>query len=213
MVQRFISSIISQVVKLISGANPRWLDCRPCGTQRVYFANHTSHLDALVLWSCLSPSVRERTRPVAAKDYWEKNSVRRYLAQNVFNVVMVERPGKSLNDQMNATVAARHAMDEIIAAVQNDYSLIIFPEGTRGMGERMGKFKGGLYHIAKHCPKVELVPVYIENLNRILPKGQCLIIPLLSSITFGQPIHVLEDESKKDFLERAENAINKLREV
>lgn len=104
-------------------------------------------------------------------------------------------------------------MDEILAAIKSDYSLIIFPEGTRGSGEQMGKFKAGLYHIAKHCPEVELVPVYIENLNRILPKGQCLVIPLLSSITFGQPMQVLEDENKKDFLERAENAIEKLRDV
>ena len=46
-----------------------------------------------------------------------------------------------------------------------------------------------------------------ENLNRILPKGEVLPVPLISSLTFGTPMHVDTNESKEAFLERTRAAV------
>ncbi len=68
----------------------RWIDCQPDTCQRVYFANHTSHLDMILVWSALPYDVRQLTRPVAAKDYWDRGPFRRYMAKT-FNALLVDR--------------------------------------------------------------------------------------------------------------------------
>lgn len=194
--------LISGLTRLITGANLRWAGCRPDAVQRVYFANHTSHLDGLVIWTALPCAVRKKTRPVAAKDYWMTNGVRRYLANDVLRVVLIDRK--------NVTVS-NNPMTLLLQSIDDGDSLIIFPEGTRGDSCEAGPFKSGLYHIAKQRPGVDLVPVFIDNMNRILPKGEILAVPLLSCITFGEPIRLHDHESKPDFLERARRAVNQLR--
>jgi 1-acyl-sn-glycerol-3-phosphate acyltransferase len=76
----------------------------------------------------------------------------------------------------------------------------------------VGEFKSGLYYLAKKRPDLELIPVYIDNMNRILPRGEFLPVPLLSSITFGPPMWLEAGETKNEFLERARKAVLKLRE-
>ena len=198
------AELIIALVKLISGANVRWQGCSPETRQRIYFANHTSHLDVAVLWSALPSEVRALTRPVAAKDYWIKGKLRPYLAAKVFNAVLIEREKISAHD---------NPIDHLVEALGQTHSLIIFPEGGRNLSGETGAFKSGIYHLAKRRPDVELVPVLIDNLNRILPKGEVLAVPLLSSISFGTPMRLLADESKKDFLERARSAVVNLRNV
>ena len=87
---RLTVEVLSWGAKLLSGASARWVNCHPDTCQRVYFANHTSHLDVLVVWASLPAHVRRVTRPVAAKDYWEKGSIRRYLAKS-FNALLIDR--------------------------------------------------------------------------------------------------------------------------
>jgi 1-acyl-sn-glycerol-3-phosphate acyltransferase len=102
-------------------------------------------------------------------------------------------------------------MDRLVDALGEESSLILFPEGTRGSGEQVGAFRSGLYHLCRRKPGLELVPVYMENLNRILPKGEVLPVPLLSSVTFGPPMQLQPAEDKRKFLERARQALVKLR--
>lgn len=196
-----MTGLVVTVVKLISGANVRWSGSAPDTRQRVYFANHTSHLDAAVLWASLPTDVRRLTRPVAARDYWVKGFVRPYLAR-VFNAVLIEREKISVHD---------NPIDHLIEALGQANSLIIFPEGGRNLTAEIGPFKSGIYHLAKRRPDLEFIPVLIDNLNRILPKGEFLAVPLLSSITFGAPVQFLPDESKQDFLNRARLAVLNLR--
>jgi len=196
------AALLAGLSRLITGASVRWVNCRPDARQRVYFANHTSHLDFTVIWAALPPAIRAVTRPIAAKEYWEKGKLRRYLAMKVFNAVLIDR-----------TTVSRHnnPIDLMMTAMGERHSLILFPEGTRGTGDEIGPFKSGLYHLGKKKPEVELVPVYIDNLNRVLPKGEFLPVPLLSSISFGPPFQVLENEPKDVFLERAREAVRSLR--
>ena len=189
----------------------QWINCHPDPRQRIYFANHTSHLDFVVLWAALPGEVRARTRPVAAKDYWEKG-LKAYLAQRVFRAVLVHRGGTAqAGNREEARAAARTVVDRLAEAMGETDSLILFPEGTRGTGETVGPFRSGLYYLAKRRPEVELVPAYLENMNRILPKGEVLPVPLLSLLTFGAPIHIGETEDKRGFLERACAAMSALR--
>lgn len=209
-----IASLLAAVARGISGVQVQWAGCEPDERQRIYFANHSSHLDFVVLWSALPSEIRANTRPIAAKDYWEQTALRLYLAKNVFHAVLLERgsvnkgPGPE-----EAHFVGRHSMDHMVDALGTENSLIFFPEGTRGTGEKIAPFRSGLYHLAQHRPDVELVPAYLENLNRILPKGEFLPVPMLSLLTFGKPIQVEPDEERDVFLERAREAVASLRRI
>ncbi len=209
-----IASLLAAVARGITGIQVQWAGCQPDARQRVYFANHTSHLDFVVLWSALPSEIRAITRPIAAKDYWEETPLRRYLTENVFKAVLVERGAmaKAKNPE-EARFASRSLIEDLAAALGKTNSLILFPEGTRGSGEKVGIFRGGLYHLAMRRPDVELVPAYLENLNRILPKGEVLPVPMLSLLTFGKPIQVEANEEKDVFLERAREAVSSLRRI
>lgn len=190
--------------KLLSGATVRWLEgAQPDRNQRVYFANHTSHLDALVLWSSLPRELRELTRPVAAKDYWDKGPLRRYIAET-FNAILIDRTEIKVHQS---------PVDLMLKEIGDRYSVILFPEGSRNVEEELGEFKSGLYYLAKKRPDLELYPVYIDNLNRVLPRGEFLPVPLLSCITIGRPIYLEQGENNKAFLRRAREAVKALKEA
>ena len=197
------SHFIVGLAKLFSGFTVRWIDCQPDTCQRIYFANHTSHLDAVVLWSALPRSLRNVTRPVAAKDYWTKGWLKPHMAKS-FNALLIDRKDIKVH---------RSPIDIMIQQMGDVYSLIVFPEGGRSSGEEeMGKFKSGLYYLGKKRPDLELVPVYIDNVNRILPRGEYLPVPLLSCITIGAPIFLEAGEPKNDFLARARDAVRQLKD-
>ena len=189
------------IAKMLSGATVRWVDCEPDTCQRVYFANHTSHLDALVLWASLPKKIRTLTRPVAAADYWIKGPVRRYMA-SVFNALLIDRKKIKVHNS---------PIDMMIREIGNQYSLIVFPEGGRNLSGEMQDFKSGLYHLARKRPDLELVPVHIDNLNRVMPKGEFLPVRLLSCISIGAPIFLESHENKNEFLSRAREAVLKMR--
>jgi len=205
-----LASAVASLARTISGVQVRWSGCLPDARQRIYFANHTSHLDFVVLWSALPAEVRAQTRPVAARDYWQRG-VKGYLAQRVFRAVLIDRPATPECGPGEAQQRARKTVDCLAEAIGGSGSLILFPEGTRGDGETIAPFRNGLYYLAKQRPEVELVPVFLENLSRILPKGEVLPVPLMSSLTFGAPLHLGATETKPEFLERAHAAVEALR--
>jgi 1-acyl-sn-glycerol-3-phosphate acyltransferase len=190
--------VLASLTRLVTGVRARWTGGPPSAAQRVYFANHSSHLDTLVIWSSLPAGLRERTRPVAAADYWDKPGLRRWLALRVLNALTVERSGGC---------GSREALRRLVEALDGGDSLILFPEGTRGDGHSVGELRPGLYHVARERPQVELVPVRLENLSRILPKGEYLPVPLIGSAAFGAPIRLEPGETRQAFLERARDAL------
>jgi 1-acyl-sn-glycerol-3-phosphate acyltransferase len=187
------------LTRLITGANAVWVDCAPCHDKlRIYFANHGSHLDFATLWAALPKAARERTRGIAARDYWGRTKLTRTIAVQLFNSLLIAREGITRKD---------NPIEQMAEAMRKGDSLILFPEGTRSMDGVIGAFKPGLYHLASKVPEAELVPVFLQNLNRILPKGHLLPIPLLSSVVFGPPMKLEEGEKKVDFLHRAKEAV------
>lgn len=194
-----IAWLLSFGLRLLTGAHGRWSGCAPVECQRIYCVNHTSHLDFLLLWTALPARLRRMTRPVAAADYWNAGPVRRYLIQEVFRGVLVDRSG-----------LAPQPLEPVFTSLGQGESLIFFPEGTRGPGEGMLPLKNGIFHIARAWPAVALVPVWIDNSYRVMPKGVFFPIPLLCSMTFGAPLRLLEGEEKDSFLLRLRNAMLEL---
>ncbi|MEX0678877.1 MAG: lysophospholipid acyltransferase family protein [Pirellulales bacterium] len=197
------STLLAVIARILSGASVRWIESQPDTCQRVYFANHTSHLDAIVLWSTLPHAVRSLTRPVAAKDYWEKGAVRRYMART-FNALLIDRTDIKVHQS---------PVDLMLREIGDRHSLIVFPEGSRTTESQIQEFKSGLYYLAKKRPDLELVPVHIDNLNRVLPRGEFLPVPLLSLVTFGPSIWLEKGEAKTDFLHRAREAVRRLKDL
>ncbi len=197
-----INLLLAETARLFTGAQERWVGCAPDVQPRVYFANHTSHFDFVVLWASLPPPLRRRTRPVAGRDYWDRGPIRRCLASEVFRAVLIERKPSRCDC---------HAMvDALRTPLQHGESLILFPEGTRGTGPEIGEFKSGLFHLLRAQPETEAIPAYIENLNRVMPKGEVLPVPLLCSVAFGAPLKLEPAEGKEPFLARARAAIQAL---
>ena len=196
-----IGSLLAFSTRFLTGGTPCWRGCLPEERQRIYFANHTSNLDFVLLWSALPSALRRRTRPVGAHDYWA-TPIRGYLARNVFRAVLIER---------KRVTRSNNPLTPMLNALAEGDSLIIFPEGTRLAGDELGDFKPGLHYLAAARPDVELIPVFIDNLNRVLPKGEILPVPMLCSVHFGEPVPFDASETKAAFLVRARAALNNLR--
>jgi 1-acyl-sn-glycerol-3-phosphate acyltransferase len=194
------SFLLTGAAKLLVGAFPRWMGCAPEPTQRIYFANHTSHIDTVAIWAALPIRLRNTTHPVAAKDYWG-GGIRSYIATKMLRAVLIDRSRSDPN---------ANPLAPLIEMLKLGDSLIIFPEGTRGSSAVPGQFKSGLYHLATQFPNAQLVPVYLENLHRSLPKGAVLPIPMTCTVRFGAPMALAAEETKEAFLERARAEVIKL---
>ncbi|HEY4357762.1 MAG TPA: lysophospholipid acyltransferase family protein [Acidobacteriaceae bacterium] len=198
--ERACAGALAVVARVLAGTEVRGASAALSAQQCIFFANHASHLDFVVLWSALPSSVRERTRPIAASDYWQSSRLRRFLAERVFRAVLVERQGACGSSAAANAAAMRQALAE-------GSSLILFPEGTSSADTTVGEFRSGLYYLARQWPGVQMVPVRLENMGRILPRDDVFPVPLIGRLTFGRAIQVWEDESKPHFLERARNAV------
>jgi 1-acyl-sn-glycerol-3-phosphate acyltransferase len=190
---------ISLFARLVTAPRAIWAGVEPLPVQRVYFANHTSNGDFVLLWTVLPPVLRSRTRPVAALDYWLKSPLRAFVGRDVFNAVLIDRrPDQRTEDPVS----------QMATALDDGASLILFPEGQRNASDApLLPFKSGLFHLANQRPDVDLVPVWISNLNRVMPKGEVIPVPLICTLTFGAPLHLHPGEAKDSFLARTASAL------
>lgn len=190
---------ISTFARFMTAPRALWQGIEPVPHQRVYFANHTSNGDFVLLWTALPTPLRRRTRPVAALDYWLTSPLRAFIGREVFNAVLIDRRPEARTEDPVAQMAQ---------ALDQGSSLILFPEGKRNSSDApLLPFKSGLYHLAKSRPGIDLVPVWIANLNRVMPKGEIIPVPLICTLTFGAPLHLAPDETKDAFLARATEAL------
>ena len=191
------------LARLITGAQGHWHGCPPKAEQRIYFANHQSHFDWVLIWAALPKDLRASTRPIAARDYWTSSPLKHWITREIFNAVYVSRQRTDDEDPL----------EPLLEALRHGDSLVIFPEGTRGHAAEPAAFKAGLYHLAQANPQVQLIPTWISNVQRVMPKGEVVPVPLLCSVTFGAPVQLAEGEDKRVFLQRARDAVIALNRV
>ncbi|OOS01214.1 1-acyl-sn-glycerol-3-phosphate acyltransferase [Canicola haemoglobinophilus] len=199
MLAKLIDFLLCRFTSFITGVRPqKRIEQQQANQHRLYYANHNSHGDFILLWVSLPYEVRKNTRPVAGADYWNKGKIRRFLAHKVFNMLLIERGGD--NPQK---------VTEQLSEALKQSSLIIFPEGTRKTNDDLPlqPFKSGLFYLAQQNPQLELVPIWITNMHNVLPKGFILPIPLLCELYIGDTLIYQADEDKAAFLARAEQAL------
>ena len=194
---------LAAVARLITGAQGHWYGSPPKAEQRIYFANHQSHFDWVLIWAALPSDLRTVTRPIAARDYWTSSKLKHWITREIFNAVYVSRERSADEDPL----------EPLMEALRHGDSLVIFPEGTRGSKGDPAPFKAGLYHLAVAFPDVQLIPAWIDNVQRVMPKGEVVPVPILCSVTFGAPLALQPGEDKRVFLERARHAVIALRSV
>ncbi len=203
MLAKLMSYFLLGLIRVLTGAQARWYGCPPKAEQRIYFANHQSHADLMMIWAALPKELRVRTRAIAARDYWTKTPFRQWLTTAVFNVIYVARDRSAEEDPL----------EPLFEALNHGDSIILFPEGTRGNAEEPQAFKAGLYNLALKFPGIELVLAWINNVQRVMPKGEVVPVPVLCSVTFGAPLHLQDGEERRAFLDRARQAVIALRDV
>jgi 1-acyl-sn-glycerol-3-phosphate acyltransferase len=199
----FMGLLLAFIARLITGAQGHWKGCPPKAEQRIYFANHQSHLDWVLIWAALPRELRAVTRPIAARDYWTSSRFKEWLTTEVFHAVYVSRERSDDQDPL----------EPLAQALASGDSLVIFPEGTRSSKGQPQAFKSGLYHLAAQFPEVQLVPAWIANVQRVMPKGEVVPVPVLCTVTFGAPVQLRAHEDKGEFLARAREAVLELRPV
>ena len=194
------STAILGFARAVTAVRPIFAGLPPTdATPRVFFANHASHGDFVLVWATLPATTRARARPVAAAEYWTRGAVRSFIGRRVFDAVLIDR---------DPVLRTRDPVEQMAEALDQGGSLIVFPEGTRNTTDApLLPFRSGLFHLARLRPGVDLVPVWIANLNRVMPKGGLLPIPLVCTVTFGLPLRAGADEPKDAFLARASGAL------
>ncbi|HKX44168.1 MAG TPA: lysophospholipid acyltransferase family protein [Burkholderiaceae bacterium] len=194
---------LAALARLITGAQGHWRGAPPKAEQRIYFANHQSHFDWVLIWAALPRELRAVTRPIAARDYWTSSKLKHWITREIFNAVYVSRQRTDDEDPL----------EPLMEALRHGDSLVIFPEGTRGNKADPAAFKAGLFHLAEAFPDVPLIPAWIDNVQRVMPKGEVVPVPILCSVSFGAPLALQAGEEKRPFLERARGAVMALRAV
>ena len=203
MLAKLMSFFLLGLVRLLTGSQARWHGCPPKAEQRIYFANHQSHADLIMIWAALPKELRSVTRPIAARDYWTQTPFKKWITTEVFNAIYVARD--KVDDQ--------DPLAPLYDALSNGDSIILFPEGTRGHADEPQSFKSGLYNLALRFPDVVLVPAWINNIQRVMPKGEVVPVPVLCTVTFGTPVQLGSSEERHVFLDRARQAVISLRDV
>jgi len=197
---------LAALARLITGAQGHWKGCPPMAEQRIYFANHQSHFDWVLIWAALPRELRAQTRPIAARDYWTGSPLKTWLTSDVFNAIYVSR-----TRQDPKIAPDEDPLEPLVEALAKGDSLVIFPEGTRANKGEPQAFKAGLYHLAEQFPQVKLIPTWIDNVQRVMPKGEVVPVPILCTVTFGAPLQLQPEEDKRAFLERARAAVMALK--
>jgi 1-acyl-sn-glycerol-3-phosphate acyltransferase len=195
----FFALLIRPLVLVGLGLNVVNRKLLPTRGPAVIAANHNSHLDTLVLMSLFPLTEIHRVRPVAAADYFLANRFRAWFSQNIIGIIPLDRSGGTDTDLLFET--CRRTLDR-------NNILILFPEGSRGDPERMGRVRKGVCHLLKGHEQIPVTPVVMHGLGRALPRGEAVFVPFNCDVVIGTPLHAKGKSS--EFVKRLTDTYNEL---
>lgn len=152
--------------------------------QFIIVANHNSHLDTLSLMASVPGKIIHKIKPVAAKDHFGKTKFQEKLSNYFINSLLIQRKRDKENPENDP-------INSMIKALDNGFSLILFPEGTRGEPEQEQRLKPGIGFVLTKRPDIKYVPVYMTGMGKAMPKGDNLIVPFNSTLTYGRPTKIV----------------------
>ena len=186
----FFGLVVKPIVLLLLGLNVVNRRNLPLDGPAVIAGNHNSHLDTLVLISLFPLFKIHKVRPVAAADYFLKNRFVAWFSLNVIGIIPIQRQGNKNVEEI--FIECHQALDE------KDI-LIIFPEGSRGEPEQIGKIRKGLYYLLKDRDNTIVIPVVMHGLGRALPRGEALFVPFNCDVIIGNQLKTMN--SSNEFVE------------
>jgi len=194
--------VVKPFMALFIGLRVRGRERIPRSGQFILIANHSSHLDTVSLLSLFKITRLRRVRPVAAADYFERNAIVSFLTKTIFNILPIARKD---------ITAENHPVRRMQEALESGQSLILFPEGTRGSGGEVGPFRSGIAHLIEKMPAVPVVPAYLVNMGRSLPKGEFIPVPFFCEVRLGEPR--LINGTRQEIIRALEAAVRELKEL
>jgi 1-acyl-sn-glycerol-3-phosphate acyltransferase len=176
------SVLMRNFLRIIVGVQFKNRDILKNCKQFVIVANHNSHLDTMSLLSALPAATIHNTHPIAAGDYFGQSPMRAFFTRFFVNAILIPRSRPKEGEQ------GQDPIQLMIAALDKGHSLILFPEGTRGEPEKLQKFKRGIGILLEQRPDIPYIPAFMRGLGKVLPKGEALLVPFNSVLTFGEPV-------------------------
>lgn len=198
----FFAFVVRPFLALFIGLRVRGREHLPESGPFILIANHSSHLDTVSLLSLFPLNRLQLIRPVAAADYFDRNKIISVLSRTLFNILPIAR--KHITPENNP-------IRQMQAALEAGDSLIIFPEGTRGSGEDLGEFRSGVAHLLEKKPDICVVPAYLINMGRSLPKGEFIPVPFFCEIRLGKPVTI--EGNRREITARLEAAVRELKDA
>lgn len=192
----FYLLLVKPLVLVLLGINARGREHLPSSGPAIIVANHNSHLDTLALMALMPLKVLANVHPVAAGDYFLKNKLLKWFSLNVIGIVPIDR---------HSTEKGASVLAPLLDALDNGAILILFPEGTRGEPESMGKLKSGVAHLVASRPDIPVIPVFFHGLGKCLPKGEMVLVPFFVDAFIGEPL--LWQGSRPIFMEKLANTM------
>jgi len=166
----------------MTGADVSGRERLPLKGPAIVAANHSSHVDTLLLLAIFPSRAVSRVRPAAAADYFLKDPVIGWFSRHVIGIVPVARRKAGRDEDVLAPARAALAAGDIV---------VVYPEGTRGDGDEgdgMGQLKSGVARLAEAFPEAPVIPVWIQGAGRVLPKGETIPVPLNCAVLVGEPL-------------------------
>ncbi|MDH6309512.1 1-acyl-sn-glycerol-3-phosphate acyltransferase [Dysgonomonas sp. PFB1-18] len=188
MKKRFLQSFFLRIIykgfflwflRLIIGVRFGDNKCLKNEEQFIILANHSSHLDTLSLLASLPGKTIWKVKPVAAEDYFGNTRLKAAFSNYFINTLLISRKGNKEGDN--------NPIKKMLDTLDEGYSLILFPEGTRGTSGHMDEMKPGIARILSVRPHIKYIPVYLTGMGRSLPKGEILVLPYEASVNYGKP--------------------------
>lgn len=181
----------------------------------IVVGNHSSHLDAPMMFTLLPKDITRNLATGAAADYFYRRRFISRLTALFFNTYPIERKGKvrmrsgrGLKTQEGPSPAAGMTGRLLKAGIP----ILIFPEGTRSRDGRMGEFKAGAAALSQKLG-VPIVPVALIGGHDAMPVGAYWPKPGRPRVklVIGSPMNAEEGESVDHYNVRIKASVAAMR--